>query len=570
MTGRLGGTVAALLILAAPAAGQRTLEIERFDARITVQHDGNIEVEETIRAKFTGSWNGIYRKVPVEYRTPQGFKWTITLDLISATDSEGQSLRTESEREAHFIKYKMWIPGANDAVRTVVLRYRAHNALRFFEDHDELYWNVTGDEWDVALGDVTAVIHLPAGAAGIRATAFNGVYGSTSREAIVAPEGDSVRITMPRKLEFREGLTAVVGWDKGLVPEPTTADRAIGFLANNWPLALPIPVLIGMLMLWSRRGRDPRLLPIAVQYEPPAGVTPAEAGTITDESADMRDITATIVDLAVQGQLRIEEREESKVFGLVKKTEFVFHRTTPKSPARGLFPHESEVLAGIFQDGATTVELSDLENEFYKRLDGIKSGILDRLVSQGFYAKRPDKVRGRWIAFGIVSAVVTIFAGGVIASLVGAAPAAFTVAGIAIGLIILIIGYHMPARTILGARTLEKVLGFGEFMERVDKERFERVVKTPEMFERYLPYAMALGVEKKWARAFKDIYMEPPTWYAGSSMHAFNASSFSTRLSDMSSRAGSVMSSSPRSSGGSGFSGGSSGGGGGGGGGGGF
>ncbi len=570
MTSRLVRALAALSILAAPAAAQRTLEIERFDAQITVNVDGSIDVEETIRAKFTGSWNGIYPKVPVEYRTPQGFKWSVKLDFLSAADAEGQPLRTESGREDHFIKYKMWVPGAIDAVRTVVLRYRAHNALRFFEDHDELYWNVTGDEWDVALGDVTAVIHLPVGAAGIRATAFNGVYGSTSREAVVALVGNSVQLTMPRKLQFREGLTAVVGWDKGLVPEPTRADRVIGFLAANWPLALPVPVLIGMLLLWSRRGRDPRMLPIAVRYEPPPGVSPAEAGTITDESADMRDITATIVDLAVGGHLRIEEREESKLFGLVKEKEFVFHRTTPKDGARPLLSYESKVLKAIFEGGAREVKLSDLENEFYKSLDDIKSGIMDQLVHQGFYVKRPDHVRVRWVGFGIVMGLVTAMGGAAIAPALGAAPVSFIVAGIAIGLIMAIIGYHMPARTIAGARTLEKVLGFGEFLERVDKERFEQVVKTPEMFERYLPYAMAFGVEKKWAKAFEDIYMEPPSWYTGSSIHAFNASSFSSRLSDMSSRAGSVMSSSPRTSSGSGFSGGSSGGGGGGGGGGGF
>jgi predicted membrane protein DUF2207 len=568
MTGR------ALLILlcwiAAPAAAQRSLAIERFDARITVNADGTIDVLESIRAKFTGSWNGIYRKVPVEYRTAQGFKWTVRLDLVSATDAEGQPLRTETSREGHFIQYKMWIPGAVDAVRSVVLRYRVHNALRFFEDHDELYWNVTGDEWDVALGDVSAAIELPAGATGVRATAFNGVYGSTSREAEVALEGAVVRITMPRKLEFREGLTAVVGWDKGLVPEPTRADRVAGFLGANWPLALPIPVLLGMLFLWSRRGRDPRQLPISVQYEPPPGLTPAEAGTLTDESADMRDITATIVDLAVRGHLKIEEREESKLFGLVKNKEFVFHRTTPKGPPLPLQRYESEVLEGIFKDGAREVELSDLQNEFYKYLGDIKSGIMDRLVQQGLYARRPDHVRGRWIGLGVALGFIIAMGGGGLASEVGLAPMSFVVAGIAIGLIVIIVGYHMPARTVAGARTLEKVLGFSEFLERVDKERFETVVKTPEMFERYLPYAMAFGVEKKWAAAFKDIYLEPPTWYAGSSMHGFNASLFSTRLSDMSTRASSTMSSSPRSSSGSGFSGGSSGGGGGGGGGGGF
>ena len=568
MTGR--ALLALLFSIAAPAAAQRSLEIERFDARITVNADGTIDVLESLRAKFTGSWNGIYRKVPVAYRTAQGFKWTVRLDLVSATDGEGQALRTETSREGHFVQYKMWIPGAVDAVKSVVLRYRVHNALRFFEDHDELYWNVTGDEWDVALGDVSAAIELPAGATGVRATAFNGIYGSTSRDAAATVEGTVVRITMPRKLEFREGLTAVVGWDKGLVPEPTRADKVAGFLGANWPLALPIPVLLGMLFLWTRRGRDPRRLPISVQYEPPPGLTPAEAGTLTDESADMRDITATIVDLAVRGHLRIEEREESKLFGLVKDREFVFRRTEPEQPAQPLKSYESAVLEGIFKDGAREVELSDLKNEFYKNLGNIKSGIMDRLVQQGLYARRPDHVRGRWIGLGGALAFIIAMGGGALASEIGLAPVSVVVAGIAIGLIVVIIGYHMPARTVAGARTLEKVLGFAEFLERVDKERFETVVKTPEMFERYLPYAMAFGVEKKWAAAFKDIYLEPPTWYAGSSMQGFNASLFSTRLSAMSTQAGSTMSSSPRSSSGSGFSGGSSGGGGGGGGGGGF
>jgi uncharacterized membrane protein len=136
----------------------------------------------------------------------------------------------------------------------------------------------------------------------------------------------------------------------------------------------------------------------------------------------------------------------------------------------------------------------------------------------------------------------------------------------------LIFGLIMPARTILGARTLEKVLGFEEFLRRVDGERFERVIKTPEMFEKYLPFAMAFKVEKKWARAFQDICREPPSWYVGGTGYqgSFDLGGFSSRLSTLSERTASTMTSSPRSSSGSGFSGGSSGGGGGGGGGGGF
>jgi uncharacterized membrane protein len=566
----LAWALAALALGAGPLRAQRSLEIQRFDANIVVERDGDIDVTERIQAQFTGEWNGLYRKVPVQYRTPQGFNWSIRLELVSATDDQGAPLRTETSREGHYVKYKVWVPGARDATRTVLLRYRAKNALRFFEEHDELYWNVTGDEWDVALGMVTARVALPAGATGIRATSFNGAYGSTATEAAVTVEDTGVRIVMPRQLEFREGLTAVVGWDKGLVPEPTATDRSLGFLASNWPLLFPIVVLASMLALWWRRGRDPRRLPVSVQYEPPDGLTPAEAGTITDETADMRDITATVVDLAVRGYLRISEKEEEKLFGLLKGEEYVFHRGRPRADWQALAPHERSVLEGIFDDGVDEVELSDLENEFYKTIPEIRKSLMERLVGKRYYAARPDSVRTRWRVGALVVGFAFFIGGSAVSGKFGLTPVPFMIAGAVSALIILIVGHNMPARTVAGTRTLEKVLGFGEFLDRVEKDRFERVVKTPEMFERFLPFAMAFGVEKKWARAFRDIYTTPPSWYSGPNAAAFNVSHFSTSLSNMSARTASAMSSSPRSSSGSGFSGGSSGGGGGGGGGGGF
>jgi uncharacterized membrane protein len=561
---------AAALLIGSPASAQRSLDIQRFDADITVHKNATIDVIERIEARFTGQWNGIYRKIPVQYRTPQGFNWSIRFELLSATDTEGHELETETSREGHYVKYKIWVPGANDATRTVVLRYRAWNALRFFDEHDELYWNVTGDEWDVPLGTVSARVLLPVGATGVRATAFNGVQGSTATDAEITIDGNDVRIAMPRRLEFREGLTAVVGWDKGLVEEPTIADRARGFLATNWPLGLPIPVLLGMLLLWSRVGRDPRRLPVSVQYEPPKGLTPGESGTLTDESVDMRDITATVVDLAVRGFLRIEEQEEAAFFGLFKNREFIFHREKPRSEWTALLPHERSVLDGIFGGHGDRVPLSSLENEFYKTIPEIKTGIMDQLVTRGFYRTRPDRVRGLWAVAAIVAGAATAILGSIVGAKFALTPVPFIIAAVLIAIIIMVVGSQMPARTFAGARTLEKVLGFGEFLERVEKDRFERVVKTPEMFERFLPYAMAFGVDKQWARAFQDIYTTPPSWYTGAHVGMFNASTFSSSLADMSARTASAMSSAPRTSSGSGFSGGSSGGGGGGGGGGGF
>ena len=568
----IGLLIALVLGMAAPVRAQeRSLAIERFDAAITVNRDGTIEVAETITARFNGSWNGLFRTIPVEYRTPQGFNWTIRLDLIAATDEQGQPLRTEANRERHYLKYKIWVPGAFDATKTIVLKYRAKNGLRFFEDHDELYWNVTGDEWDVPIQAAGATIVLPAGAAGIRATAFNGSYGATSRDARVATEGNTIRVTLPTALAFREGLTAVVGWNKGLVLEPTAGDRVIGFLAANWPLLIPIPVFFGMFALWRSRGRDPKRRPISVQYEPPSGMSPAEAGTLIDNSADMRDITGTLIDLAVRGYLKIEERQEKALFGLVSKDEFIFHRQKAPAEWGDLKGHELRVLEGIFDGGGrTAVELSDLENTFYKKLPAIRDGIFTELLGKKYYRSRPDSVQGGAI-FGAVALGALIGVGGAaLSARFNLTPVPFIVAGVLSAVIAAVFGYFMPARTEEGARALERVLGFAEFLERVEGDRLRDFVKTPELFERCLPYAMAFGVEKQWAKAFQGIYTTPPNWYAGSNYAAFNAASFSSRLSTMSSRAESAMTSAPRSSSGSGFSGGSSGGGGGGGGGGGF
>lgn len=567
-------TAALLLLLAAaapPALAQRELAITRFDGAITVRRDATIDVRETITARFTGSWNGIFRTIPVEYRTLQGFRWTIGLDLQGATDEAGTALRVEASRAGHLMKYRIWVPGAQDTTRTITLHYVARNALRFFDDHDELYWNVTGDEWDVPIGAASATIELPAGAAGVRATAFTGAYGSTAQDAEVAVEGTRVTIRREQPLGFREGVTAVVGWSKGLVDEPTKAERAAEFAGDNWPIGLPVLVFAGMFALWRRVGRDPEARPVTVRYEPPP-LTPAEAGALVDESVDQRDITATLVDLAVKGWLRIEEKRQKKLFGLFTDEDYAFVRLDPPAGAAPLLLHEQRLLDGIFASGGTEVLLSDLEQKFYTHLPGIRNAVFDRLVELKLYRSRPDRVKERWFVGAAVLCAVLLLAGiSVGVQKLHLSPIAVGVAALGSALVVAAFGQVMPARTYGGARTLEQLRGFEEFLGRVEGDRYERVVRTPELFEKYLPFAMAFGVERRWAKAFEDILREPPRWYGGSNLAAFNASSFSGRLSDLSSRAASTMTSAPRSSGGSGFGGGGrSGGGGGGGGGGGF
>jgi uncharacterized membrane protein len=564
--------VAAVALFVAPA-GARELKIQKFSAEIFVQRDSAINVTETIEVNFIGAWHGLYRSIPIEYVSPQGFNYSLFVKFDSATDDAGHALEVESARDRHYLKWKIYVDDASDAVRTIVLHYRVTNGLKYFEDHDELYWNVTGDEWDVPIENASAQILLPPGVTGIRALVFTGANGSRAQNAEAVTSDNSVNVSMQRPLAFHEGLTVVVGWDKGFVKEPATSDLVNQFFESNWPLFFPVPIFLFMFWLWFTRGRDPRVGAIAVQYAPPEGMTPAEAGTLVDDDAAMRDITATIVDLAVRGYLTIEEKESQHMMGLYSNKEYVFHMAKKPAEWKGLKSHELLLLAGIFANGmAPDVELSTLQNEFYKNLPPIKDSIFDALMERGYFQHRPDYVRGGFLVGGGALGAVLFVLGMSLSQRMGMAPAPFMIAAVVSAAIVMGFGWFMPARTVEGAKAVAGVLGFEDFITHVEADHMERISQTPATFEKFLPFAMALGVEKKWVGAFKNIYSQPPSWYQGSSFGSgFYPLMFVNSLDNMTARASSVMTSAPRSSGGSGFGGGgSSGGGFGGGGGGGF
>jgi len=542
------------LLLAATPAVARSITIERFDAHIAVESDASVTVTEEIRFRFDGEWNGIIRSIPVEYRTPNGFNYSLLLGLLSVTDDRGNVLERETSRRGHYREFKIWIPGANDAVRGIVLRYRVRNALRFFERHDELYWNVTGDEWEYPILAASARVTAPPGAGGLRANAFTGAFGSTERAADVVVGAEEARVSAQRPLGFREGLTIVVGWDKGAVKEPGPLGKALLFVRSNWPLGFPLLAFAVLLPLWHVRGRDPRLRPISVRYEPPAELSPAEVGTLVDNFPDMPDLTATLVDLAVRGHVEIEEQETTGFLGLWSGRDYLFRRRAPErvSPLR---PHEQELLEDFF-GGAGETRLSALENRFYRHIPGIRDRIFEGLMAHRYYDHRPDHVKRLYLIAAAAIAGAALFAAPWLSDRFGIAALTFTIAGFLGAAVIAGFGWFMPARTVAGARALEEVLGFQEFLDRVESDRFERVPQTPETFEKYLPYAMALGVEQNWAKAFEGIYREPPKWYRGSNLDGFRSGRLAADLGRMSARAATLLASAPRQSGGSGFGGG--------------
>lgn len=574
------GLCLAAILFPARAQGQRSWRLESFDVLLEVQPDGSLTVTETLQPRFVGSYNGIFRTIPVDYRTPEGFNYKLFVDLLSVIDDTGKDLRCETSREGHYIKYKIWIPGARDTTKTVLLTYRVENAIRYFDEHDELYWNVTGTEWPVPIDSAGAVIKLPPAAAGpnLRAAAYTGTYGSTASDADVEITGSQVSIRAKRGLSYREGLTVVVGWDKGVVAKPGAVALAWRFLRANWMFGLPLVVFLLMFWLWYKRGKDPRLSePIMVLYEPPEKLTPGEVGTLVDNTPDMRDITATLVDLAVRGYLRIEEGEEK---GLLWKTrDYTFRLLKPDSKWDELKEHERELLRGLFTNPGhpgATVSLSSLENEFYRELPEIREALFDQLISSRYYTHNPQKVRNLYLGLGFAVAAVAAVLLASWAARSGTSTLTAILSGISSGLIVLIFAFVMPARTVHGARARNQVLGFEEFMNRAEKDHFARLVNSPQMFDKYLPYAMALGVEGKWARAFENIYKQPPEWYRGQYDGTFRPSLLMHNLNTMSSRAASTFVSTPRSEGsgfgssgssgfgGGGFSGGGFGGGGGG------
>jgi uncharacterized membrane protein len=564
----------AVFLAVLPAfAAVRQLVIQHFDDEVVVSEDGTIDVTETIEARFSGeNWHGLYRMIPTEYTNPEGLNYSLLIDHITVADSDGHSLKYEQSREGRYTKFKIYIPNADDSTHTVMLHYRVLDAIRFFEDHDELYWNVTGNDWEVPIEFASAHIALPAGVTGLHAVAYTGATGSRLQDAVVEVHGNFVDIHTTRPLSFHQGLTAVVGFDKNFVHELSEAAKFMQFLRSNTPLLIPIGVFFVMFWLWWTRGRGPEHQAIAVQYEPPDKLTPGECGTLVDNEAAMRDITATLVDLAVKGYLTIEQRDESHMLGLSHSKEYIFH--LKKSPAEwgGARAHEQQMLAALFGNGAITdVKLSDLQNHFYTQVPGIRDSIFEALMTDNYYLHRPDTVRQGYIGAGLAIGFLTVAGNAVLARATGIASATWIIAGIATGLVICGFGYFMSARTVTGQRALEKVLGFEDFLGRTQKDQIDRLQTTPELFEKYLPYAMALHVEKKWVQVFSGITMQPPSWYQGSYGSGFMPYLLVNDLNMMSTQAGTTMASSPRSSGGSGFGGGGmSGGGFGGGGGGGF
>lgn len=542
------------------AAQSRNWRIADFKDTVSISSDGSALISEKITLVFVGQWHGIHRTIPIEYPGPHGTNYTLFVDVKSVTGEDGAKLKYDSSKSGDFRDLKIYVPGAEDATRVVNIDYTVRNSIRAFEDHDEFYWNVTGNDWPVPIDHASAFVTFPDGAAGgLRAQAFTGLYGSAERGATSEVKGADAIFETTNPLSMREGMTVDIFIPKGVLKETSGLTRFFWFIGSNPIIFLPFLTFAVMFGLWHTVGKDPDPgVSVAPLYEPPKGFTPAEVGTLIDDSTDPRDMTSTIVDLAVRGYIKIEEKIDT--FLVFKKKDYLFHLLKPREQwGTDLCPHERVMLENVFAGGSET-RLSELKNRFYTAIPIIQQDIMAALKTKGMYMLDPGSANGYSIvavvAIGLLVAGLQYLGW---MNLLNSIPLLIGSGLISAG-IWWLFTREMTAKTLSGARTVVAILGFQEFMNRVDADRIKRM--PPDTFEKYLAYAMALGVEQHWAQAFAGLIKDPPNWYVGSTPYSgFNPIFFSSSMHSMASDMHQVFVSAPRaSSSGSGFSGGGGGG----------
>src|SRR3954471_14247070 len=382
-------TVLILLSLAAPAEA-RSWRIARFDAAITIDKDGHALVTEKLGLRFEGEYHGIHRRIPIHYPGPSGTSFTLFMDVASVTDGEThQPLRFEDHRTGDYRELTIYIPGAVDASKRVEIAYKVLNPVRHFADYDEFYWNVTGLDWPVPIDAASASVYFPDNASGLRAQAFTGVYGSHDTDAATSVHGTRVDVESSNPLPMRGGLTVDVYIPKGILNEPSSFTLAMAFIRSNPIVLMPLLALTIMGLLWWFIGRDPDPgLSVAAQYGPPEKMTPAEAGLLIDDSVDPRDITCTMVDLAVRGYIHIQELD-TKVLIFTNK-DYELQLLKPRSEWKDLTDFEEVMLTTIFPGESKARRISDLKYSFYTAVPSIKDGVLSSLKKKGMYRVDPN------------------------------------------------------------------------------------------------------------------------------------------------------------------------------------
>jgi uncharacterized membrane protein YgcG len=576
------------LVLALLAASTATAEerILSFHSDIRVLPDSAIEVIETIEVRAEGERirRGIYRDFPTVYQDRGGRRVVTGFELLSVT-RDGRPEPHHSEQRANGVRLYAGDPEVflQPGEYTYRITYRSDRQLGLYADHDELYWNVTGNGWELPIERASASVVLPPGVPpqSIGVEAYTGPFGARGRDWVATVDGGTPQFSTTQRLAAREGLTIVATWPKGFVSPPGSVAR-LGYLSRDaWPAlaaGLGALALLGYyLFAWTRVGRDPPGRAPAPIYEMPEGQSAASIRYLREMAYDDRCFAAAVLALAVKGWLGIEQASSGF---LGRRSEFALERSGhdgEESPA----PDEQVLLEKLFS-GRTRLEL---RNENHAILRAAKTAHEQSLRAR--YTPSFFRVNGGWHALGILLSLIVIgvsvglplWRGGYSLSwLFGTRPGWFTLAATVVTLLIsLPFGRLLKAPTVSGRAVMDRIEGYRLFLDVAEGDELRLVNApplTPRLFERNLPAALALGVEQQWAERFAGVFatMAPearPEWYHGDRWDSRRLGDFSGSFGDSLEGAISAASTAPGSSSGSG-GGGSSGGGGGGGGGGGW
>lgn len=564
MRGVLIAVIAALWPVFALAAEQ----INSFDVDIDVLKSGDITVTETINvtAERRQINRGIFRDLP-RYYEKDGARLPYDYD-IRRVERDGNSEPYAIERDGNAFRIRIGSEsvllqhGAHD----YEIEYAVKNQVRYFDGYDELYWNVTGTYWLFPIESASATVSLPAGAKVRQAAAYTGYRGQKGGDYAYDIHGDDHVFATTRALARSEGLTVAVGFEKGVVDPPSAADLRAEWWRRNFSLLVLAAgaAALSLFYAWAfiRVGRDPLKGPLFPRYEPPEGYSPAAAHRIYHRALSGNNaLIATILNLAIKGAIKIdaEDKKKTKLTKLHEETGTAF--PAERNFLRRLFSGRSDVTLGEGYDSQFTSAYGSFRSELSRRFGAdyfrwnagylVLGGVLT--VGVIVLAISSSVIWNSWHS-GLVGALIVMFA-------------AFA--------------YFIPAPTLRGQKVRSEIEGFRLYLKTAEKLQLNAVKPgsgapppmSVERYERFLPFAVALGVEEPWTRHFEKLIPEEareyqPRWASMhgrsyNSLHGLNRSLVSGISSGVTSAL--PQSSSSSGSGGGGFSGGGGGGGGGGG-----
>nr|WP_246308905.1 DUF2207 domain-containing protein [Kineosphaera limosa] len=610
---------------AASASGERILD---YRVEYELQPDGTLRGRDTIQYQFQPGreQRGIFVtwpiRLPLQGETDRYRLYPLEVTGVSSPTGAPSDYEVSDQRQSRVVRIgnpDVFVSG----LQTYVIDYRVQGTVNDFADHQELYVNPIGMEWEVPIDRATVVVTAPQAGqqygcvVGPRLSAPPEGQQPTSANCTASADGNSVTFEAS-SIPARQGMTVGLWYPAHTVAESTAIYRtgdpgegggigeslpqpvAKALTATGYGAGVLVPTLaaVGMGVLVRRRGRDEQYAgltpglsptqgegavvrgrrdPVAVRFTPPDGETPGLVGTILDESADTRDVSATVVDLAVRGWLQIEEIETGKR----KKADWELRRTAPE-PDETLLGYEREIYDGLFQSG-DTVTLSGLRNHFATTLALAKKGMYREVVNRGWYRRSPEATRNSWMALAMVVAIIggiVLFAGGIASTSIDNASGMgiFIPSGVVLGagillaaVIVFVLGLKMPARTAKGSAVYAQTLGFRQYLETAEANQI-KFEEAQSIFSRYLPYAIVFGCAERWAKVFNEVAeaaelqgytIDMPTWYIFYGAHTgmFNFGSIADGMEDFATTAAGTFAATPGSSGESAFgSGGSSGG----------